>query len=171
MMKWRPKWIESGGGPLLFAPRSATRIWHGTGPSVSDEITDYEKACAVSDEIGIIEVGTAQALVLGDEPDRSALIQFSPSRVFILRWRWARSEESLVSALDWGKIDQLPSSSEQTFRTLEDQYLLFDSASSGEEIGDALMAEMHAGICSFDTLDFRPTPETCALIHRLRIKD
>jgi hypothetical protein len=171
MMKQPLEWIESEGGPLLFAPSSIVHDWHGSEPSTSGGLTDYQRACAVSDEIDVLRIGAGEALVLGDEPDRSALIARSPSSVLIVRWRWARSEESLLSALNLEKIDRLPSGNEKVFRALADQYLLFDSACSGAEIVNALRAELKAGPCSFDTLDFRPNAGTCVLIHRLRVKE
>lgn len=169
-MQQHLEWIESGGGPLLFAPRSALSEWHGNTSSVPGAVTDYQRACAVTDEIDAISVGTAQALVLGDEPDRSALIARSPTNVLVLRWRWAQSEESLLPLLNLEEIDRLPSSAEKVFKTVADQYLLFDSAYRGVEIVHALRAELKAGSCSFDTLDFRPNADTCVLIHRLRVK-
>ena len=167
-MKQCLEWIESGGGPLLFAPSSVVREWHGNELVTPGGVTDYHRACAVSDEIDAIRIGSAQALVLGDEPDRSALIGRSPSSVLIVRWRWAQSEESLLSALNPEEIDRLPSSNEKVFEALADQYLLFDSAYSGAQIVRALRVGLKAGSCSFDTLDYRPNADTCVLIHRLR---
>lgn len=169
-MKQHVEWIESGGGPLLFAPSSVVPLWRGTEPSKPSGITDYQRACAVRDEIGVVRIGAVEALALGDEPDRTTLIGGAPSSVLIVRWRWAKSEESLLSALNVEEIERLPSSNENVFETLAGEYLLFDSAYSGAEIVHALRVQMKAGPCCFDTLDHRPNADTCALIHRLRVK-
>ena len=166
----RAEWIESGGGPLLFAPRSIVAEWRGSDPGAAQgQPTDYERACAVGEEIAAILVGGVQALILGDEPDRTTLISRSPSNVLILRWRWARSEESLLSSLNLEEVDRLPTKHERTFEALTDEYLLFDSANSGTAIARALSVNMTAGTCSFDALDFQPDASIFAMIHRLRI--
>lgn len=169
-MEQHLEWIESGGGPLLFAPRSVVAQWHGNTPSTPGAVTDYQRACAVTDEIDVIYIGASQALVLGDEPDRTSLIARSPNSVLILRWRWAKSEQSLLSALNPGEIDRLSSKEDGAFNALADEYLLFDSAYSGAEITRALRVSMVGGVYSFDTFEFRPDADTCALVHRLRMK-
>lgn len=169
-MKQQIEWIESGGGPLLFAPRSALAEWHGSTSFVPGAVSDYQRACRVTDEIDAIPIGNAQALVLGDEPDRSALIVRSPTNVLILRWRWAPSEEALLSVLDLDGIDRLPSATNKAFKAVADQYLLFDSACSGAEIVHALQGELTANPYWYDTVDYRPNADTCLLIHRLRVK-
>ena len=68
------EWIESNGGPLLFAPKSALPKWCGNRQSISGSTTDYQRACSVKDEIDVISIGLSQALVLGGEPDRSYLV-------------------------------------------------------------------------------------------------
>ena len=74
------EWIESAGGPLLLAPRSSIRDWLGVdGSKVAGLQTDYERACSIQAEIGIIPVGSRSAVVLGDEPDRTALLPVKSS--------------------------------------------------------------------------------------------
>src|SRR5438105_3166921 len=127
-------WIESGGGPLLFAPRSSLKDWLGvTGSKVSSVQTDYDRACAIEGEIGVISIGNRSAVVLGDEPDRTALIaEQSGTDIFMIRWRWAESEESLLSALfSDGAIQRLSFTSIGSMATSVETYLLFDSACCG----------------------------------------
>jgi hypothetical protein len=62
-------------GPLLFAPRSSLKDWLGGYRSkLAGQQTDYARAYVIDDEIGVIAVGTQSALVLGDEPDATALL-------------------------------------------------------------------------------------------------
>ena len=95
------EWIESAGGPLLLAPRSSIRDWLGVdGSKVAGSQTDYARACSIQAEIGIIPIGSRSAVVLGDEPDRTALLPVkSSSEVLMVRWRWADSEEALLTSL------------------------------------------------------------------------
>lgn len=170
-MVTKVEWIESAGGPLLLAPRSSLKDWHGIGDSgCSDAQSDYARACGIEDEIGVILVGNQSALVLGDEPDRTALIpvQATPE-VLMVRWRWAASEESLLSgllaahtagALQFTSSDQLPTSS--------GEYVLFDSACSGAQLDRYLSVSLRAGSYLVETTSFKPDRETFALVHRLK---
>jgi hypothetical protein len=163
------EWIESGGGPLLFAPQRALADWHGNR-QMKDwaGLTDYSRACAVKDEVGVITIGASQALVLGDEPDRTSLIVYSSSDLVICRWRWADSEASLLESLDTAGVRQLPFTPKGCFDALSDQYHLFDSAYSGDEVPRSLIATLDARSYLFDSIDFRPSKNICALVHRIR---
>lgn len=165
------EWIESAGGPLLLAPRSSLKDWHGAGDSgCSATLSDYARACGIEDEVGVISVGNQSALVLGDEPDRTALIPVqATSEVLIVRWRWAASEDSLLSgvlvahtahALPFATAAQLPTSS--------GEYVLFDSACSGSQVDRHLSVPLKAGNYLVETTSFSPDRETFAVIHRLR---
>ena len=154
---------------MLFAPRSALPDWHGNElPKARVGLTDYARACAVTDEIGVISIGMSQALVLGDEPDRTSLIVHSSYDLMICRWRWADSEASLLAALGSEGLRQLPFTPKGRFEALEDQYHLFDSAESGGEISRSLTVKLDAGCYSFDAFEFRPSKSIYALIHRIR---
>jgi len=163
------KWIESGGGPLLLASQALVAQWRGVEP-VSDSTgrTDYQRACAVQDEIDTIGLGSAQAVVFGDEPDRTAMFLHALDLV-VVRWRWANSEEELLSAL-MESIDQLPFSSSGTFSTVAGAHLLFDSAFSGKDIPQSVDALLEGGEYELGTAYFKPTSSINALVHRLRRK-
>ena len=171
-MRRQPKWVESAGGPLLFASRSAVLAWHGTnGGAHSDGRTDYERACAVTHEIEVISAQGNEALVLGDEPDRTCLIRRSETEILILRWRFADSENSLLSALDRVEVDKLVPHLQGTFETTSSEYLLFDSALSAEQIMESSSVELRGGRYAFDAVNFQPCKQISALIHRLRAQD
>ena len=59
------KYFSCEGGPHLLLPKSMRSEWRGMGddydPTRSD--TDYARACAVEPPIGLIHVGSQQALV------------------------------------------------------------------------------------------------------------
>lgn len=165
-------WIESGGGPLLFAPQSSLKDWLGaTGSKVSNMQTDYDRACAIEDEIGIISIGTRSAVILGDEPDRTALIaERSGADIFMIRWRWAKSEESMLSALfSGGAIQRLSFTSISSMAISAETYLLFDSACCGTQVDKHLDVLLQAGSYSVETAAFRPNSGMNALIHRMRL--
>jgi hypothetical protein len=61
-------WVTSAGGPLILIPESACHLWGGAPRTYPDEEGDYGRACDVDGYVGLIDVGAAQALVLGDMP-------------------------------------------------------------------------------------------------------
>lgn len=163
------KWIESGGGPLLLAPTSLLPHWSGNAPSEKmDGATDHQRACAVKDEIDTVGLGEAQAVVLGDEPDRTAMF-LCASDLLLVRWRWANSEEELLSALV-DALDQRHFKSAGIFSTVPGEHLLFDSAFSGTEVSESSRMLLEASDYAIDTARLEPTSSTNALIHRLRPK-
>lgn len=163
------EWIESSGGPLLLASELVATKWLGTESSEhSSDLTDYQRACDIIDAIDVVELGHIQAVVLGDEPDRTAFLESPGSPdLFILRWRWAESEESLLHALR-SELDQLPFKQSGTFSTIAGEHLLFDSAYAGEEIGESLRVSLNADKYILETALFQPNKNTCAMVHRLR---
>src|SRR6185312_11317097 len=162
----RPQWIESGGGPLLFAPRRSLSNWHGNS-AAHGSISDYARACDIKDEIAALLIGDAQALVLGDEPDRTALIEIHPGTVLLVRWRWADSEAALMAALDSAELGTLSFSSLGTFEATPGPYHLFDSVYEGAAVPHALQSSLKGGRCSYESMEFRPHDKICALLHRI----
>lgn len=161
------KWIESAGGPLVVMAESEAVNWKGLGPSTSvPSTTDYDRACDVHDEIGIISLGVALVIVLGDEPDRTAVLP-SDDAIFILRWRWALSEQSLLFGL-FPEIDRLKFDETEVYSATPGRHLLFDSACDGSEPVDCLSVVLDATQYVIGTALFEPDTSTCVLVHRLR---
>lgn len=75
-------WVYSLGGPLILIPQSACQYWNGIGRNYPEDKGDYGRACAVDDFIGLIDVGPARALVLGDDPARTTYL---PDHGLLLR--------------------------------------------------------------------------------------
>lgn len=90
-------WVESAGGPLLVAPRSELTEWGGSTDNDGSVETwgDYGWACTVEGYIGLVRIGSRQALVLGDEP---APTTYLPTERLFLRWAAAYSESELLVA-------------------------------------------------------------------------
>jgi hypothetical protein len=137
------KWIESAGGPLILIPRSLLSDWHGASletPMVGD---DYQRACAISGYLGKTQVGGGTALVLGDTPDRTAVIE-SELGPTLLRWGCADSEEAMLKAvrtsLGGAKVIE-----ELEHYVSEPEHLLFDSMWSGGEFEDSLELRLGTG--------------------------
>jgi hypothetical protein len=67
-------WVTSLGGPLILIPESACPHWGGAPRNYPDDEGDYGRACAVPGYIGLIDVATTTALVLGDQPARTSFV-------------------------------------------------------------------------------------------------
>lgn len=164
------RWIESEGGPLIFASSEVAKGWLGVdGPVIAGELTDYQRACSVVEEIGVLSSGAAEVVVLGDEPDRTALIM-NGECLYIVRWRWADSEDALLSSLESG-VDNLEFSYSGEISTFAGRHVLFDSSVAWNRVADNLIVELACNRISIETAIFEPNSATCALIHRLRRKE
>src|SRR5882724_11999130 len=96
------KWIDSAGGPLILMDQSFVDCWKGNS-SISPKnpgITDYERACRIDNYIGLVDVGSGNGLVLGDEPMMTSWHSQNTVEGILLRWQWAPNEKSVVNALN-----------------------------------------------------------------------
>jgi hypothetical protein len=161
-------WIASEGGPLICVHRSQLPTWHGVlGHDGTRDgfANDYDRACAVAEEIGVI--GSApQRLVLGDEPDATSVRRIGCT-VYLVRWRSApspaRFEEVFAEQLAGLSFENI-----LRFTTLPGEHVLFDSAGTGLDHGASTLISLEA--TSYDVASARLTsPDGVdALVHRLR---
>ncbi|MDT5268358.1 MAG: hypothetical protein QOH49_544 [Acidobacteriota bacterium] len=169
-MRTRLTWVNSAGGPLVLLEEHLLPEWRGHDGSTAQEHegrTDYERACDVDDYLGLVEVGSGRALVLGDEPMQTTWCP-SPegSGVVLLRWQWADSEAAVIDAAG----DMPEESWESTgliFQTSGRDLVLFDSAYPGDEPGERLTIQLARGQYGIDTAHYRPDAETSLVLHRL----
>lgn len=88
------EWVESGGGPLIAVPETVLPFW--TGADGEETASDYDRACEVDGLVGLLPVGDAAALVLGDEPAATA---FLPEHDTLVRWIAGDSEAELLASV------------------------------------------------------------------------
>ncbi|MGW5220037.1 Imm21 family immunity protein [Nocardia sp. NPDC004085] len=127
-------WVESAGGPLLIAPESELGHWGGTADMDGPVETwgDYGRACSVEGYIGLVTVGSQQALVLGDQPARTTYL---PAQRTFLRWAAADSEAELVAAAQQALQEHITwDQGEDLIWEIRESVVLFDSAWPGTEI-------------------------------------
>src|SRR5687767_15306764 len=94
MSKAELTWITSAGGPLILLEKQLLSHWHGT------ETDDYDRSCGIDDYLGLLDVGSGRALVLGEEPMPTAWQFLSgPAEGMLIRWQWADDDESVVEAI------------------------------------------------------------------------
>ena len=173
------KWIGTEGGPLILIPLPLVARWEGTDPpnggrvvhaefrwSVPEGIaTDYDRACDVRDNLGIIDVAGAHALVLGDEPNDTCFCSTSDGGVLV-RWDFAPSLEAVETLLHRLPTEGFVSESLQ-FNVQQSPFVLFDSACSGSAIKESVIVALPPGIYEVATCRWQPDRETCLLLHRL----
>jgi hypothetical protein len=167
-------WVRSNGGPLLLLPIAQRPMWHGTDAGVAQSLgdadrplSDYDRACAVADYTGVIRVGGAEALVLGDEPNDTTWIPLGRGGILV-RWVYAEGDEQAAAALASipPDIDWEPAG---TFAVAASPLELFDSAESGAEpLGERLHIALAPGDYKIARANYRPDAETWLQLVRLQ---
>ncbi|HEY5838764.1 MAG TPA: Imm21 family immunity protein [Pyrinomonadaceae bacterium] len=165
-------WISSDGGPLLLVEKSLVSDWQGvstlqTNGAEDGPPADYDRACSIEDYVGLIAVGTGEALVLGDEPMQTSWLAVSDREGILIRWQWAADEESVRNTLH-EIIEAAWESTDVRFEIKTGELLLFDAAYPGDEIESSLVINLSAGEYSVNTAFWRPEDETSLILHRLR---
>jgi hypothetical protein len=93
-MSQRPKWVSCDGGPHLLLPAELVPLWHPH----RDRATDYERACAIAADVGIVSVGDGYGLVINDEVPMTGWIAASESHGFlVVPMYWEDAGESFHS--------------------------------------------------------------------------
>ncbi len=91
------------GGPQILLPNYLRGRWRGLPLNADplDPSTDYGRACALTDDVGLLPVGAGQTLVLGQSPPMVAWSPRSPAGaqdVFILE-SWMVDLDALLDAV------------------------------------------------------------------------
>ncbi|MGS2644212.1 Imm21 family immunity protein [Streptosporangium sp. LJ11] len=125
-----PLWVTTLGGPHIVVPESACQYWNGVPKDYPDDEGDYGRACEVDGYIGLIDVGPAKALVLGDHP---AGTTFLPEHNLFVRWIAADSAAEILQAA----IDVVGSAQweEELVWDIREPVVLFDSVHGHDYIG------------------------------------
>ena len=162
--------IESLGGPLILIDRQWLSDWQGyPDPAWPFDAfgTDYARACAVDDLLGLIAVGPGFALILGDEPLPTAWWP-QPDRGggIIVRWSYAPDEAAVFAALS-----RLPSfvwtRSTFTLPLPTGRAEIFDTVFGGEELEASLTLDLPQWMYHVDTAEYERNAGTALLLHRL----
>ncbi|MFD3525125.1 Imm21 family immunity protein [Streptomyces sp. NPDC058653] len=66
--------MTSAGGPLILVAGSTCTQWGEAPRNYPDDEGDYGRGCEVEGYVGLIDVGTSEALVLGDMPARTTFL-------------------------------------------------------------------------------------------------
>lgn len=165
------KWISSTGGPLILIKTSCLQYWKGifgiSNESQGNSITDYERACEINDYVGLIDVGSCKALVLGEEPFETTWLSTEDGSGILVRWVWADNDKQVLAALKNLSLNQIWDATgiEITFST--ESLILFDSSNSYDFLRNKLDIKIQPGTYTINSLFFKPDERVNLLIHRL----
>lgn len=157
-------WVETNGGPIVVLPNNLLNQWKGQ--ENNNGISDYSRACAVSDYILQISIGTGFGLVLGGDPCPTTVFTSPMSgHLVIARWVWAESDESAQKFListDFSMFNGYVIE----FENDSSEISFIDSAYSDLQRFECLLNHnLVSGHYLIETFDFRPDPKTWFVIH------
>ncbi|MEV7069321.1 immunity 21 family protein [Streptomyces sp. NPDC091972] len=161
------EWVESGGGPLIAVPETVLPFW--AGADGDETVSDYDRACEVEGSVGLLPVGDAVALVLGDEP---ASTSYLAEHDTFVRWCAADSEDELLAEVPAALAGAVWE--EEVSWTVPGPVVLFDAAWPGNDsVGtDHLKVSLAPGRYAVRAADVRPGPETwLGLVQLRRLQD
>ncbi|MEV0242545.1 immunity 21 family protein [Streptomyces sp. NPDC050674] len=159
------EWVESGGGPLIAVPETVLPFW--AGADGEETASDYDRACEVDGQIGLLPVGDCTALVLGDEPASTAYL---PDHGLFVRWCAGDVEDELLASVpaataeaEWGP---------RTSWKVPGPVRLFDAAWPGTGLADTdqVRVALEPGTYTVRTARVRPGPETWLDLVRLQLR-
>lgn len=171
MSKLNLKWINSAGGPLILMEKNLLIKWNGINElkTNSNQQTDYERACEVEDYVGLIDLDSEKALVLGDMPMETTWLQADENDGIIVCWNYADSRELVHGILETISFNQNweDTKIEMTFKTSE--IILFDSAFSHDFFieEESLKLNLNPGKYIIQTHFYEPDPKTSLVLHRI----
>ena len=159
-------WVESTGGPLILLEEDLVPHWRGYLSLSDSSLTDYERACEVSDYLGTIGVGSGSGLVLGEQPYSTTWLPASELDYgIIVRWVCAENEAAVIQALNelsnrnWQRTDVV-------VEVTTGKLILFDSASPGYDIKTFIAVQIPKGSYVAETLHYDAHKDTSLTLHR-----
>lgn len=150
-------WLDTDAGHLILMPRSLRSKWSGIEPPRDGRVVearfrwnqptaaacDYDRACDVQDYVGILDLDSGKAVVLGQDPLAATWQAIPGGGVLIARLYTSEvgTPSSLppVSSLDWHEVGVIEYDGSPL--------VLFDSTEVGweEPVFPSLEVEIAAG--------------------------
>ena len=128
-------------------------------------MTDYERACEIADYLGVLRVGSAYGVVLGEEPFATTWWHCQKSGLnLIVRWVYAESETKVLDALNSLPTDHWLTTDVEL--EIDGELMLFDAACPFGEIDNSVTIRIPQGCYIAETLHYNPNEETSLILHR-----
>jgi len=159
-------WLESTGGPLLLLEKELLTYWHGAFGN-SATTNDYDRACEITDYVGVVQVGPGFGVVLGEEPFSTTWWQSEGLlSSFLVRWVYAEDEAQVHDALSSIRVANHWEATDVAIEVVTSRLVLFDSSCPGIDTGSHLTLEIPPGRYSIETLHYNSNDETSLILHR-----
>ncbi len=160
-------WFVNDGGPLLIAPRRALGAWEGGDPPSAGRTitvewqyeptgpaTDYDRACAIGQPVGVIEIGESWGVVVTSEGSAAwlsvgilatVLVQEDSAEETLLELLHALPEKAWKVVAPSAVIDGDGLLLLHAASTLKDVQVRAPSDTEQACIGDAIVSPVPAG--------------------------
>jgi len=160
-------WFANDGGPLLVAPRSALGSWEGGDPPSAGRVvavqwqydparpaTDYDRACAVTPPVGVVEIGNDWGVVLTADGSATwlevnvlaiALLAEDSGRDTLLNFLNALPNAAWSLVIPSASVDRDGVLLLHAASTLKDVEIRTASEAGNAHIGDAILSPIPAG--------------------------
>jgi hypothetical protein len=174
------EWISCN-SPLLLVAKDHLRAWEGSDvPAECRRIqaqfrwnpdgpaTDYDRACDVDDYVGVIDVGSGKAIVLGDEPLMTTWLPLTDGGLLV-RWVYADSEDALLVAAHSLPNDAYEDSGLSFLVGASPLVLLAACESSEDKIYPRIEFEIPPGRYRILTSQYEADAGTSLICHRLQV--
>jgi hypothetical protein len=169
------KWMKSAGGPLICLETPLMSSWCGaegtfrTGKCVASQHSDYDRACAMSDYAGLVDVDGGSALVLGDLPLATTVFGKAPFELYVVRAVYMDPGTEVALFADYFDESFFRASLEAlNFTISSDALAMFDSALPGSDQSKEVLAfSLSPGRYEIKTALVDPDERTSLVVHRL----
>jgi hypothetical protein len=172
LMRMEPdRWIETEGGPLVCIERCFAHLWSGLNRSTSGGSSDYDRACAIKDYVGVLDIGPAQALVLGDMPLSTSIWNDANGEkyIYIVRCVYTNSDEIVKKIIEDHKYLDFSDPLEIiSIHFSTRNIVMFDSAFTGINKEDYIAFECPFNHVHVDTKLIAVDQIASLVVHRLR---
>ena len=168
------KWLNSTGGPLILMERQGLRSWRGSVKLTENQtagdvlyLSDYDRACSVEDYVGVIPVGSSQALIFNDEPLQTTWWPVDKRGGIVVRWRWAPNQEAIVDVMSKLAVEWENTGIDINYP--KGDLIIFDSALHFEEVDASLDVQLEPGTYAVQTAEYEPNQQVSLLFHLLTL--
>lgn len=139
------EWIDTEGGPFLLLAEKSLSSWRGTEgwtfETHGEDVSDYGRACGISDWIGPIRCGDDTGYVLGGDIGPVSWINTEElNGGYLVQWLGVDDEAEILPALCSQKFEELVSGERAEHISIEIHEPGEMRVIQAAEIGDDLVA-------------------------------
>jgi hypothetical protein len=168
------KWMKSAGGPLICLETRLMSSWCGTegtfqtGKCAASQRSDYDRACAVNDYAGLVDVDGGSALILGDLPLATTVFGKAHFELYVVRAVYMDPGTEITPFVDYFDERFFRASLEAlSFTIRSDALAMFDSALPGSDQSKEVLAfSLSPGRYEIKTALVDPNEQTSLVVHR-----